>query len=162
VELKDALAVIAIIISILSFVATFVFNIRKGVFDRRPVLTFVDNGKVWELRNIGNGPARHVIVQQKRVSGPDSGTWFDPVLLPDMGKDERYALTWLGRVNDVGLGATYRDMSERITYATRASDDKNVVARLGKDNRMPKELRGLREPQAGLTPHWQAEAKSRY
>lgn len=159
-QVTELLSIAALMFGVLSFAATFVFNVRKGVFDRRPVLTFVDNGEAWEIRNIGNGPARHVIVQQKHVSGPETGTWFDPVRLPDMGRGEHYVLTWLGRVNDVGLGVTYRDMSDRVTYGTRAGEDDNVVSRLSRRSMTVRELRGLREPRDGVTPHWQAEGRT--
>ena len=95
-EFRDVLSVAAIVVSVSTFVVNFAFNGYKTRFDRRPLLSFFDSGEVWELRNIGNGPAVDVVVQQKHVAGERAGEWFDPVRVPDLGKDKAFELHWLG------------------------------------------------------------------
>jgi hypothetical protein len=150
------MAILALAVSVASFGFNFWFNNVKARIDRQPVLSFVDTGKVWELRNIGNGAALNVIVQKKYVSGPRAGTWNEPVQIPDLSKDKSFPLHWLGRINDVGLGVTYRDTTGRL-YGTRVGNDRNVTASL-RARKRPAELEGLTEPgpDASVIAHWRA------
>jgi hypothetical protein len=156
VQFGDWMAILALAVSAASFGFNFWFNYVKARIDRQPVLSFVDTGEIWELRNIGNGAALNVIVQKKYVSGGRAGMWNEPVQIPDLGKDKKFPLHWLGRINDVGLGATYRDTTGRL-YGTRVGNDRNVTAPL-RTRKRPAELKGLREPSpdARVTAHWRA------
>lgn len=100
------IAAVAILVSIATFVVTLWTGRRAEVRARRPVLVFVDEPSrdCWVLRNVGNGPALNVLIAQRK-----DGSWFNPVKLPPLGRDAAFDLTWLGRVNDTGLGATYVD-----------------------------------------------------
>ena len=158
-EVADVLAVVAIVVSVGTFAVNYVFTTRKARFERRPVLSFEDTGVVWTIRNIGNGPALDVMVQQKRVGTGGADPWFDPVRIPDLARESSFDLPWLGRANDVGLGATYRDIDGRV-FGTRAGGDRNVIAPL-RPRRLPPELAGLREPsEDDVTPHWRAAQRS--
>lgn len=69
------MAILALMVSAASFGFNFWFNNVKARIDRQPVLSFVDTGKVWELRNIGNGAALNIIIQKNTFleRGPARG-----------------------------------------------------------------------------------------
>ena len=110
-----AISVVALVLSATSFAVNLWVGLRAAVRARKPVLAFVDDPDAgcWTLRNIGNGPALNVLVAQRR-----DGMWFNPVRLHPLGKDQVAALTWLGRVNDTGLGAEYVDSENRAYTST--------------------------------------------
>ncbi len=110
-----AISVMALVLSATSFAVNLWVGHRAAVRARRPVLAFVDDPDAgcWTLRNIGNGPALNVVVAQR-----EAGTWFNPVRLHPLAKDQVVLLEWLGRVNDTGLGAGYDDSEERAYTST--------------------------------------------
>jgi hypothetical protein len=81
----------------------------------KPVLVFVDEPEegCWVLRNIGTGPALNIVVAQRK-----DGQWFNPVKVPPLINGGSFKLTWLGRVNDTGLGTTYADSEDHAFTST--------------------------------------------
>jgi hypothetical protein len=113
------LSTVSVAVALLSFVANFLISQRAAVRTRKPVLVFVDDREqgCWVLRNVGSGPALNVLVAQ-----PAGRQWFNPVLVPPFGKDSAIPLTWLGRINITGLGASYSDFEDRRYSPTLGGD----------------------------------------
>lgn len=109
------IAISSLALAATSFAVNFWIAHRGAVRARKPVLVFVDDPErqCWVLQNVGNGPALNVLVAQRH-----SGQWFNPVLTPPLAKDSIFPLTWLGRVNTTGLGATYSDFEDRRYTST--------------------------------------------
>ena len=124
------IAVISVAIAAASFVANYLIAQRAGVRARKPVLVFVDDPEreCWVLQNVGNGPALNVLVAQRQ-----GGQWFNPVLAPPLGKDSAFPLTWLGRADVTGLGATYSDFEDRRYTSTLGGER----SRTYEQNRLP-------------------------
>lgn len=118
-DASTLLAGLAIGISVITFVVGSWRGQQAEARARKPVLVFVDDpGETcWVLRNVGNGPALNVLTAQRK-----GGQWFNPVKVPPLGKGATFALTWLGRANDTGLGATYFDF-EGSAYTTTLGDE---------------------------------------
>jgi hypothetical protein len=122
-EWKTVLAVVAIVVSLASFMISFAWSRQSTIAGRRPILVFVYDGmRGWTIRNVGNGPALNVLVAQKRVGGE----WFAPVRIPPLAISTEFGLEWLGHMNDTGLGATYTDFEQR-TYSTKCGNDLSEV-----------------------------------
>jgi hypothetical protein len=103
---ETTLAVGALVVSVASFVISFLAARATERRARMPVLVFVYTfEKGWKIRNVGNGPALDVVVAQKEVGGD----WFEPRRVPPMGRDHELVLEWIGHDNEHGLGATYSD-----------------------------------------------------
>jgi|SRR5712672_193882 len=121
--ISAVLAATALVVSVLTFALNYRYTRRATVLARKPVLVFEYDGyRGWLLRNVGAGPALNVIVAQKRVGGG----WFNPVRVPPLSKDAVFVLTWLGHVNNTGLGSTYSDF-EAATYTSTCGDDLSTV-----------------------------------
>lgn len=119
-ELKDALSIVAIAISTISFLLSFRLSLKSARSDIQPVLVFVYDGRSgWHLMNIGAGPALNVTVAQKNVQARE---WFNPVRVPPLAKESDFHLEWLGYVNDTGLGVVYEDFHNRIYSSTCGND----------------------------------------
>jgi hypothetical protein len=122
-DIKTLLTAVAIVVSVASFVVSFISSRRAVIAGRRPILVFVYEGTTgWIARNLGNGPALNIVVAQKRVGGD----WFSPVRIPPLAKDAEFQLEWLGHMNDTGLGATYADFEQRV-YSTSCGNDLSRV-----------------------------------
>jgi hypothetical protein len=109
------ISAVSVVVAFSSLVVNFVLNHRAAVRARKPVLVFIDDPEEgsWVLRNVGNGPALNVLVAQRA-----RGRWLNPVRVPPFGKDSIFVLTWLGRTNVTGLGASYDDFEGRRYTST--------------------------------------------
>jgi hypothetical protein len=96
----------------------------------KPVLVFVDEPEqgCWVLRNVGSGPALNIVVAQRQ-----DGEWFNPVKVPPLVSGASYKLSWLGRVNDTGLGTTYAD-AEGLAFTSTLGDE---IVHTYDGNRLP-------------------------
>jgi hypothetical protein len=139
------IAIVSVAIAGTSFLVNFWIGHRAAVRARKPVLVFVDDPQrgCWVLQNVGNGPALNVLVAQR-----ESGQWFNPVLTPPLSKDSAVPLTWLGRVNVTGLGATYSDFEDRRYTSTLGGER----SRTYEGNRLPE------WPDGDIRRHWKLEA----
>lgn len=118
-DIKTLLSVFAILISVITFVVSFLHTWRTSVAAKRPVLVFVyDQEKGWIVRNIGNGPALNVVIAQRHIDDD----WFNPVRVPPFSKDSEFGLNWIGHSNISYLGATYSDFDGR-TYTSICGND---------------------------------------
>jgi hypothetical protein len=124
------IAIVSVAIAGGSFVVNLWLGQRAAVRARKPVLVFVDDPErqCWVLHNVGNGPALNVLVAQRQ-----SGQWYNPVRVPPLGKDSVVLLTWLGRINTAGLGATYSDFGDRRYTSTLGGER----SRTYEGNRLP-------------------------
>jgi hypothetical protein len=129
---ETTLAVGALVVSVASFVISFLAARATERRARMPVLVFVYTfEKGWKIRNVGNGPALDVVVAQKEVGGD----WFEPRRVPPMGRDHELVLEWIGHDNEHGLGATYSDFlgaaedHRRGRYTVTCGNDLNRVRR---------------------------------
>ena len=139
------IAIVSVAIAGASFVINFWIGHRAAVRARKPVLVFVDDPQqgCWVLHNVGNGPALNVLVAQRH-----RGAWFNPVLGPPLARDAAVPLTWLGRVNVNGLGATYSDFEDRFYTSTLGGER----SRTYEGNRLPE------WPDGEVRRHWQLGA----
>ena len=120
--LDTILANIEVIISGLAFIVS-IFSLwhsqRASIASIRPVLVFIYDEKIgWSIKNIGNGPALNIIIAQKHIKGD----WFNPVRIPPLSTNSEFILSWLGHVNDTGLGAEYNDFENREYSAICGND----------------------------------------
>jgi hypothetical protein len=154
------ISTVSVAVALLSFAANFMISQRAAVRARKPVLVFVDDPEhgCWVLRNVGNGPALNVLVAQRAA-----GQWFNPVLVPPFGKDSAIPLTWLGRINITGLGASYSDFEDRRYSSTLGGDR----SRTYEGDQLPQwtddEVKRYWElPEGPLNPtvHWSERASS--
>ncbi len=124
------IAIVSVVIAAASFVVNVWLGQRAAVRARKPVLVFVDDPaqECWVLHNVGNGPALNVLVAQRQ-----GGAWFNPVVAPPLAREARFPLTWLGRVNDTGLGAAYSDFEDRRYTSTLGGER----SRAYEGNRLP-------------------------
>jgi hypothetical protein len=109
------IAIASLALAVTSFVVNFLVAHRAAVRARKPVLVFVDDpeGGCWVLQNVGNGPALNILVAQRA-----GGRWFNPVRASPLAREAKLPLTWLGRVDTTGLGATYSDFEGRRYTST--------------------------------------------
>jgi hypothetical protein len=130
VNTATVIAIVSVAIAGTSFVVNFWMGQRAAVRARKPVLVFVDDPErqCWVLHNVGNGPALNVLVAQRQ-----SGRWYNPVLVPPLARDSAVPLTWLGRINTAGLGASYTDFEDRSYTSTLGGERSRTYA----GNRLP-------------------------
>jgi hypothetical protein len=109
------ISITSVTIAFVSLILNLALSHRASVRARKPVLVFVDDPEAgsWMLRNVGNGPALNVLVAQRA-----EGCWLRPVRAPPLSTNSSFALTWLGRVGDTGLGASYSDFEGRRYTST--------------------------------------------
>jgi hypothetical protein len=127
---KDAVAILALVVSL----GSLAFTVFKGRYDQiigvKPALVFVyDHETGWQIQNIGAGPALNILVAKKE-DGINSmtGDWMQPVRLPPLKKDGVFSLHWDPHNNTHGLGATCEDMWAR-SYTTTCGRDLNRIRR---------------------------------
>ena len=138
-------AAIALVVSIIVFMETRARERRNTRLARRPVLVFAwDAGRqVWELRNIGNGPALDVVILQHV-----GNQWSHPLRMPELSVNgtavvpRRWYECW---DKDPGLGACYRSSVDE-PYSTVTGNDWSHL----KDGWQ--ELSVARK--ANVEPHW--------
>jgi hypothetical protein len=128
--ISAALSLVALCVSLFTFMLGYRLTRRLAILGRKPVLVFEYDGEVgWILKNVGAGPALNTTVAQKHVGGD----WFNPVRVPPLAKDGKMVLGWLGHVNSTGLGSTYSDFEGKFYTSTCGNDLSRVFegARLG-------------------------------
>ena len=77
---SDWVAVLALVVSIGTFVYASVRERKAKVASIRPLLVFLYDGESgWYLKNVGQGPALNVILSHK---SKDDGDWITPVRVP--------------------------------------------------------------------------------
>jgi hypothetical protein len=113
---------VAFTVSVLVFFDNRAREQRAARLARRPalVLTWDDVQGVWQLTNIGNGPALDVVILQ-RVDR----SWDHPLRMPELGADDAQTVPrrWYEQWhNDPGLGAHYRSITGE-KYSTKTGDD---------------------------------------
>lgn len=130
IDWRTLISAVALIISVATFVVSFLTGQRAEIRGRKPVLVFVDDPAEgsWVLRNVGNGPALNIVVAQRM-----DGSWFNPVKVPPLGHETSFKLAWLGRTNDTGLGTTYVDF-EGHAYTSTLGDE---ISRTFEGHRLP-------------------------
>lgn len=123
--MEQIVAILALVISLFSFL----FAFWKGRYDQittvRPALVFVYDAEGWVIQNVGTGPALNILVAKKELGkGGRPARWIDPVRIPPLKRDGSFAL----HNNTHGLGATYEDMWSR-PYTTTCGRDLNRIRR---------------------------------
>jgi hypothetical protein len=124
------ISAVSVAIAFASLIVNFLLSHRAAVRARKPVIVFVDDPEqgCWTVKNVGNGPALNVVVAQRA-----KGEWFNPVRVPPLGNDSSFALDWLGRVADTGLGSSYSDFEGRRYTSTLGGE----IARAYEGDRLP-------------------------
>jgi hypothetical protein len=124
------ISVVSVAIAFASLIINFFLNRTASIRARKPVLVFIDDPEQgsWILRNVGNGPALNILVAERA-----SGWWFNPVRVTPLARDASFALTWLGRVNISGLGASYADFENRRYTSTLGAE----ISRAYDGDRLP-------------------------
>ncbi len=115
-------ASLALIVSIVVYAETRARERRNAQLGRRPALVFRwdDKQHLWELSNIGSGPALDVVVLQ-RVSGQ----WGHPLRMWELAADGKQSVPrrWVEAWDtNPGLGARYRSAVGE-PYSTRTAND---------------------------------------
>ena len=128
-----AIALLALVVSILSLVFGYRWNVRAARDSRRPIVSFFyDEEKGWMATNLGNGPALRVVVAH-RYQHEDS-EWAYPTRLPDMPTGAELSLEWLGHTNVSVIGASYEDFTisrgdtTGNSYTTICANDENRIS----------------------------------
>ncbi len=128
-DLTGWLALLAIVISVISFLVSFRLNSRSAKADIRPVLAFVFNDTSgWHLSNIGSGPGMNVTVAPKDL---EKGEWYNPVRIPPLGEGSSFPVAWLGFLAKSGLGVTYEDFQGRTYSSVCVADLSRVYSGRG-------------------------------
>ncbi len=137
---ERALSVLALAVSVVSLLVSFLQTQRASVTGVMPVLAFVyDRDGQWILQNLGNGPALNVVVADKAT---ETKEWSNPVRLPPLPRDGQFALRV--RPNVRWLGASYMDIEGHEYSATCVNDD----SRVWPGRVLP------RWPEEEVQPHW--------
>jgi hypothetical protein len=117
---SDYISAIALIGSLVATAVAFIQANRITALSRRPILAIQYDGSIerWVVRNVGYGPAFNVVIAQQKEDGDES--WYNPVGLPTIPKDQSFTLEWLG--GDYGtptlacsLGVRYADFLDKHT-----------------------------------------------
>jgi hypothetical protein len=123
VELRDAIALVALVISLFALIVNALGMQRRDVFGIRPVLVFEYRDTGWVVHNVGNGPAMDIVFT--RLS---SGNVHDHVRLPALAKDATFPLHFCRHDNVHRFAATYRDIDGR-PYSSESTNDVSVASR---------------------------------
>jgi hypothetical protein len=135
---------VALVVSIVSFVLTYRLSRRTAITAIRPVLVFEqETDLVWTIRNVGNGPALNVVVTRKG----NNAEWELPVRIPALAKEGvvKLPLSWVGRNYHEPLGAYYSDIAQR-QYSSSCVD---YLSRTHSGNQLRTWL------DAEIAPYWQ-------
>jgi hypothetical protein len=129
---SDLIAVVALVLSAVTFGLAQRFAAASDRRSRIPVLVFVyDTGGHWLLRNIGNGPALNIALATKAAH--EDHEWQNPTRMPALGRDRELQLVWLGDSDVAVLAATYEDFLGADTarrprgYTVQMANDINEV-----------------------------------
>lgn len=133
--MKVVLPVVAILVSLTSFVVNFSHTRRRDVVSRMPVLIFeYTEDRGWVLRNVGLGPAMNILVAQapggrQRTCVEETGSgWVRPVRVPPLPQDGICGLHWVAHISKASLGATYTDFEGR-SYTVTCRNDLSQVCK---------------------------------
>jgi hypothetical protein len=117
-NLPTVLSVIALSLSVTSFVVTLVLTIKRDIGAIRPVLVFTyRSGVGWYIENIGNGPALDLVFHR---SYRESVTQH--VRLPTLAKGSEFLLHFAKHDSKQIFVATYRD-ADRRRYTSQSQHD---------------------------------------
>ena len=143
---KLFVAILAIIVSIISFTLSYQLSKQSSITSMKPVLVFEYTAEEgWIIRNVGNGPALNVVLAMKE----NKSDWFNPIRIPPLSKDGEFILSWIRHTNIRTLGAAYEDFMQK-SYSTTCTDDLSKIT----------EGNVLREwPENEIKRHWQIAAE---
>lgn len=115
------ISALALVVSVGSFALSYNLSRESAITSVRPVLVFqFDENEGWSVRNVGNGPALDVIVAMKK---DDKADWTQPMRIPPLAKDGEFSLKkWDIYTPARTLGATYRNIQEKVYSTTCTSD----------------------------------------
>lgn len=120
---SDAIAGLALVFSITSFVFLFRLTRQSKKTDIRPVLVFVfAQGEGWKIQNVGNGPALNVRVWHQYKNQD----WSETYQAPPVGQDGAVPVHWLPDPNIDLLRAVYQDFQGN-PYCSFCKDDRTGV-----------------------------------
>ena len=137
---KSYISLSAILVSIISFIFSYLLSRKSAIDAITPVLVFEYTQKSgWLLRNVGNGPALNIVFAMKS----ESSEWFDSVRIPPISRDGVFGLPWIIDLNMRAFGATYEDFQSR-RYSTICEDDLSKIF-----NNCIFDIKGK------TIPHWQ-------
>ena len=97
-----AISIVAVALSLVTFVVTLVLTLRRDVGAIRPVLVFTYRAEGWHLENLGNGPALDLIFH--RQSGQSV---TQSVRLPALAKGAAFCLHFARHDSKQIFVATY-------------------------------------------------------
>jgi hypothetical protein len=80
-------SIIALVLTVITFVVTLRLTIRRDITSMRPVLVFTYRAESWHVENLGNGPGLNLMFH--RLLG---GTVTHNVRLPALGKGAIFCL----------------------------------------------------------------------
>ena len=144
--MEIALPIISIIVSIIAIVVSY-YSFRKShKVSTMPVLIFSRRSeKIWQIQNVGQGPAVSLTVGYKH----DDGKWGSIVRCYPIAAGASIELPWINQA--IELGATYTDINGN-TYSSICRSSVNQVY---KNNRFP-------DWKVGLDEYGMREMRSRY
>lgn len=122
-RLGEAIALSALIISVVALLVNYLSAHRRHVLGIRPVLAFEYQEGGWTVHNVGNGPAMDVVFT--RLRGNDV---HEHVRLPALARGAAFPLHFCRHDNHHRFGATYRDFEGRA-YTSQSAEDRSVTSR---------------------------------
>jgi hypothetical protein len=130
--ISDVLAVLALLLSVATFVFTQRFAQASERRSRIPVLVFTYNSDGhWVLRNVGNGPALNITLAIKVKHEDDA--WQHPTRIPPIARGSEFQLDWFGDSDVAVMAVSYEDFLTADTsgqsrvYTTSMTYDINRV-----------------------------------
>jgi hypothetical protein len=133
--LSNTIAVVALILSVVTFGLAQRFTSAADRRSRIPVLVFVyESNGYWILRNVGNGPALNITLAIKAKH--DDRDWQNPTRIPPIGRNDEFRLSWLGDSDIAVIAASYEDFltadnprRSRVYTVSMVDDINRVVPR---------------------------------
>jgi len=129
--ITNAISILALLLSVLTFVVSQRMTRLNSRLSYTPVLVFVYAGRSWHLQNVGNGPALNVVVASKRDLLDEE--WVHPTRIPPIATGGDFLLSWLDDEATAALAATYEDFlsvnspGRAHVYTVSATHDVNRV-----------------------------------
>lgn len=118
-------------VSVAAVVIATIQTARTNKLSHLPILVIRWDGQreLWQVQNVGNGPALNIVVAQQAEDGTD--LWYNPVSIPAIPSGESFDFLWLGSGESIfSLGARYSDFLEdswQHQYFAYARHDRCVV-----------------------------------
>jgi hypothetical protein len=117
------LSVMALVVSVISLVASSLLSMRTLRANIKPVVAVVYDGeRGWIINNVGNGPALNIVVCQQLTGR----RWVHPVRVPPMPVQGTFRLLWLENDNVHAIGVGYEDLHGK-KYSSICANDLTTV-----------------------------------